>query len=202
MCARLEEMPRRHATDETRERLLDVAEDLLARRGYGGTSLGDVAEAAGVVKGTLTYHFSTKHDLVRAVAERVLRRERDETLAVIARHESARDQLAAVIVWTLSGQRRAQHARMLKLRDAARFLPPDVALELYRTYIVADDDPLRGVLERGVENGEFEPHDTAVATRALLGLLSELASDDVDPGRAAAEAVRLVSRGVLKLDAG
>ena len=54
----------------TRERLLESAKELFARRGYDGTSIGDVARAAGVGVGTVYHHFSEKREILLELLER------------------------------------------------------------------------------------------------------------------------------------
>lgn len=54
-----------------REQLLQVAREVFARRGYDGTAMNDVAEAAGVTKPVLYQHFDSKRDLFRALLEDV-----------------------------------------------------------------------------------------------------------------------------------
>ncbi|ARC88669.1 TetR/AcrR family transcriptional regulator [Rhodovulum sp. MB263] len=54
----------------TREGLLDVAEDLVRRRGAGALTIGALAQAAGVSKGGVQYAFASKDDLVRALVGR------------------------------------------------------------------------------------------------------------------------------------
>ena len=53
----------------TRSRLLEAARELFARRGYEGTSIGDVAEAAEIGVGTVYHHFEDKRSLLLAVLE-------------------------------------------------------------------------------------------------------------------------------------
>jgi AcrR family transcriptional regulator len=58
----------------TAERVLDVAEDLFAEKGYQATSLGDVADRVGIRSPSLYNHFRNKEALYRAVLERLLER--------------------------------------------------------------------------------------------------------------------------------
>ena len=51
---------------ETRERLLQAAADVFARRGYDGTRVADIAAAAGVSHGALYAHFGSKAELMVA----------------------------------------------------------------------------------------------------------------------------------------
>ena len=56
--------------DDTRDRLLAAAEARLARHGFHGTSFRDLAQDVGIRSASVHYHFPTKADLGRAVAER------------------------------------------------------------------------------------------------------------------------------------
>src|SRR4051794_37657447 len=51
-----------------RDELTRVAAELFAERGYHGTSIGDLADAMGVQKGSLYHHIESKADLLWAVA--------------------------------------------------------------------------------------------------------------------------------------
>ena len=53
----------------TRERLVDAAARVFARKGFAGTSLDEIADEAGVTKGAVYSNFDSKEDLVRAVLE-------------------------------------------------------------------------------------------------------------------------------------
>jgi len=55
---------------ETRHRILDAAERLFERRGVSRTSLQDIAEAAGVTRGAIYWHFDGKDALFTAMMER------------------------------------------------------------------------------------------------------------------------------------
>lgn len=48
----------------SRQRILDCAARLFRHRGYGGTSLRDIAAASGMKAGSLYYHFASKDEIV------------------------------------------------------------------------------------------------------------------------------------------
>lgn len=56
---------------ETRNQLLDAAEKVFFEKGFGQTSLMDIAEAAGLSRGAIYWHFKNKTDLFEAMADRV-----------------------------------------------------------------------------------------------------------------------------------
>jgi AcrR family transcriptional regulator len=68
----------------TKDKLMDAAEKLFARRGFYGSSLRDITTAAGVDLALVNYHFGSKKQLLIAVIERrgaVLNEERLRRLA-------------------------------------------------------------------------------------------------------------------------
>lgn len=60
-------------TEEARRaQLIDVTTELVADHGYAATSLGRIAESAGITKAGVLYHFPSKQALVEAAHARVL----------------------------------------------------------------------------------------------------------------------------------
>lgn len=60
-----------------REKILREATRLFAERGFEGTSLRDLADAVGLQKGSLVYHFETKENIREAVLEALIDRWKD-----------------------------------------------------------------------------------------------------------------------------
>src|SRR5262249_24529641 len=56
----------------SRDKILDAAEDLFARRGFAGIGMREVAEVAGLGKSSLFHHFKSKAELYAAVVGRIL----------------------------------------------------------------------------------------------------------------------------------
>lgn len=55
---------------DTREEIVDCADDLFYRQGYEATSFADIAGAVGISRGNFYYHFKAKDDLLEAVIAR------------------------------------------------------------------------------------------------------------------------------------
>ena len=53
--------------DETRDRILEVALQLIADHGFAATSTREISERLGFTKAALYYHFRTKDDLLAAI---------------------------------------------------------------------------------------------------------------------------------------
>lgn len=64
--------------EQTRHRILDLAEQAILRKGFAATSIEELIAAAGITKSGFFYHFRDKNDLAKALLERYL--ERDEII--------------------------------------------------------------------------------------------------------------------------
>lgn len=73
----------------SREGILDAAEKLFAERGYDGTSLKEIGEAAGLSRGTPAYFFGSKQGLYAAVKERLAEYVREFAEQARSTHDSA-----------------------------------------------------------------------------------------------------------------
>jgi len=54
---------------ETRNRILDAAEQVFFEKGVSRTSLSDIAQAAGVTRGAIYWHFKSKADLYNTLVQ-------------------------------------------------------------------------------------------------------------------------------------
>ena len=72
-CYLIHEQTMDAAVRSTRDRILDTALALLNKLGYDKLTQPQVARAAGITQGHLTYYFPTRSDLLLAVAEHSLR---------------------------------------------------------------------------------------------------------------------------------
>ncbi|MGN8245196.1 TetR/AcrR family transcriptional regulator [Cellulomonas soli] len=78
---------RRERGTGVREQILDAAVALIAERGFGATSVDDIAAAAGVAKGSVFYNFGNKASLFETVlVEGVARLTGALTVAVAGLH--------------------------------------------------------------------------------------------------------------------
>lgn len=78
-----------------RSQLLEVALPLFAERGYDGTSMAELAEAAGVTKPVLYQHFRSKRDLYVELLEEVCRSLQEQIEKATAAADGPRAQVRA-----------------------------------------------------------------------------------------------------------
>jgi TetR/AcrR family transcriptional repressor of nem operon len=84
-------------SDATADRILDVAEGLLQRRGYHAVSYSDLADALDLTTAAIHYHFPSKADLGQALVARYRRVNAQKRAAIVARTEDLRGRLRAYV---------------------------------------------------------------------------------------------------------
>lgn len=72
-------------TEDSRSAILSTAARLFVERGYAGTSLADIAAAAGVTKSLIHHHFASKNGLWQVFKDAVAERYGRELAATLAR---------------------------------------------------------------------------------------------------------------------
>ena len=78
---------------DTRERLLDVAQDLIQKRGVNAFSFQDLSESVGIRKASVHHHFATKADLIESLMGRFLVQFESLTGGILASKVSGKTKL-------------------------------------------------------------------------------------------------------------
>jgi len=89
--------PVQDASESLRQELLDQSARLFRDKGYGNTTVRDIAAATGIHAGSWFYHFKTKHDILVAVVELGLTQSLDEIEALGVAQLPAREALRRLI---------------------------------------------------------------------------------------------------------
>ncbi|QUH03088.1 TetR/AcrR family transcriptional regulator [Saccharopolyspora erythraea] len=80
-----------------RAELLAIAADLFARRGFQATTVRDIADAAGILSGSLYHHFDSKETMVDEILRDFLDSQRRAQERVLAGTGDARDRVAGLV---------------------------------------------------------------------------------------------------------
>lgn len=152
-----------------RDRIMAEAARLFVARGYNGISMREIAEAVGVSKAGLYYHFTDKEALFVAVISADVERLAASVTAARAAGETARDQVRALLraLFALPPDERAM------MRLASQGLPelsPAAAERFLGLYHGGFIGQVSAILRGGIERGELRPLDVPAATWVLLGM--------------------------------
>ncbi len=190
---------------EVRERILDAARHLVARRGVDGTSMNDLVRASGLSKGAVYGHFASKADLVVALQDRVLESRLQEAVLRFRDGASARERLLQLtrLLFEPGTPSDRERARLSLQFTASALRSPSLRAQVDARYarvhrLFCD------LLAEGRRSGEFRTDlDASATATAILGLLDGLRVDwaftsksRLDPGALFPAVERLLCDGI------
>ena len=128
-----------------------------ARRGFAATRLEDVAERAGVTKGTIYFYFKDKEDLFRAVARSAMAPALGEMEALGANVEGPAEKLLRAHLCGLYQKlvKTPRVGKILRLLIAEGPQFPELIDFYYRDFLSPAITNLKRLIERGVARREF-----------------------------------------------
>ncbi len=166
--------PRPNASAERTPQILDAAMAVFARLGFHKARMDDIAQDAGVSKGTLYLYFKSKDDLIAAILRRIFARELNAVRALQTTDAPVSDRLL-------------QLTRMMatEIERLSLFLP--IWFEFYavagrqrgvREFFKRDfadfRDILAALIEQGIERGEFRAVDAAATAVTICAIYEGL----------------------------
>ena len=142
--------------NERRAELLAIAAGLFAERGLRATTVRDIADAAGILSGSLYHHFDSKESMVDEILRGFLDALFDRYRAIVAQDLGPRRTLEAVVI--ASFQAIDEHnaavaiyqAEARRLADQPRFAYIGKRLTEFRRL-------WHNVLDAGIADGSFRP---------------------------------------------
>ena len=175
--ARTELAPPRQRRKEARpQELLEAALALFAEKGFAATRAEEVAQRAGVSKGTLYLYYPSKEELFKAVVRQNLGNLIAEGRDLVSQFEGASGELLVCLMqtwWERVGGTAAASIHKIILAEVRNF--PELA-QFYADEIIVPADALFcSAVRRGIERGEFRSvalHETAHALMAPMILFA------------------------------
>ena len=153
------------AVTERYSAILRTAERLFGEKGYRGVSIDEIAEAAGVSKGLVFYHFTSKKALVEQILKDGMTTLLARWDAIAQSNESGRAKLRAAIEACFDMFNSRPY--LLRIAFFEAIFEDDMKDMLAK---VSEESVLRmeKLVKDGVATGEFRPVDTRIAASMLL----------------------------------
>jgi TetR/AcrR family fatty acid metabolism transcriptional regulator len=190
----------RRRSDDKRERILQAAVRVFARKGYFGARVAEIAKKAGVADGTIYLYFRNKEDILVSLFDEVMSehiaRAREEVRAA----KGARAQLSAIAAHHLrlfSGNEDLAVVFQVELRQSTKFLERFTASWL-QDYFALLGEVIAGGQREGSLRADLPKK---LATKVFFGALDEMVTSwilgrkDYDVGDLAEPVVDLFLRG-------
>ena len=189
-------------TGDKRERILDAAVRVFAKKGFHATRVSEVAKAAGVADGTIYLYFKSKDQLLVSLfedrVERLLAFLEKELPATVGASEKLR-RIIELQLGLLEGERDLAEVITVILRQSTKLMK-EYAAPKFTAYLDAIARVVADGQASGELRGDVSPH---LAARAIFGALDGItmtwALGKADRGglvRASGQLAELVLRGL------
>ena len=149
---------RRRRKAERPQEILEAAFTEFSRNGYASTALDQIAERAGVTKGTIYVYFENKEHLFISMVRDVMQAKLDAVHEMVESHTGStadllRAQFSFMYQHIVEDTRRREVVRML-IAEAPRF--PELADRYHQEILSPCLDMLRQTIQRGIDCGEIK----------------------------------------------
>ncbi len=152
----------------TRERILETAAALFARRGFHGTTTREIAAKVGIRQPSLFHHFPSKLAILaellnrdlRPALERIRRHRSDDADPAVCLYAYLLEDVAALVAWPFDARGMYNDEVLLEeeLADQRR-----LRTELHEETL--------GMVTDGIRSGAFRSVDPLFAQQAIIGML-------------------------------
>jgi AcrR family transcriptional regulator len=155
------------------EDIVDAAAELFSEQGYPATSIQDIADRVGLLKGSLYHYINTKEDLLHAVIQEAHHHTAALGVEALALDGNAIDKVTFVVERHLSGAA-SNLAKVRVFYREAKFLPDDRLRDILATRD-SYEHSLRQIIIGGQEEGLFARHlDPTLTAIAILAILNSV----------------------------
>ena len=187
----------RHLADD----ILERACELFDSKGYGDTSLQDIADAVGIARPSIYHYFASKEAILVTIVEGAIST-RDDIIADVRTSEAAPDERLRSLLTRVGASTAHNPAGLRLVLNASAALPNDL-----RRRDVASRramfELMSEVLGVGIDAGLFRPADERATAATIIAALTGLQYRDIGgvsmtPDEATANLVDALLDGVTR----
>lgn len=171
----------------TRE-ILTAAREVMERHGVDAATMGEIAQAAGIAKGTIYLYFHSKEELIQALMSQVGENMHRDLKAIIDTSYSPRDKLPRVLAVLVDYLERERALFPIYMRDFAQWMLPGGRGRFNRIHELEGQilALLHHLFSEGVATGDFIPADPKLLTFLLRSLVRGVGFYGMAEGRSEA----------------
>ncbi|MEM6839292.1 MAG: TetR/AcrR family transcriptional regulator [Cyanobacteria bacterium P01_C01_bin.120] len=154
---------------DTETKILQAAQRLFARQGYGGTTTRDLAQSAGVAEGTLFRHFESKKSILVKVASEGWKELLTDLLTELSEMASykAIDQVMRRRVGDISC-----NADLLRVCFMEAQLHPELQGQMQADMLAKMVDVTEAFFQTAIDRGIYRPVNPKVLAQIFLGMFA------------------------------
>ena len=158
--------------DRRRHEIFQSSVALILKQGFAGTSMQEIAEAAGVGKSTLYDYFPTKDHVLLFIFEEELEMLQIQAEDIASQAIPAEQKLTKILETHLEFLVNNKNFFTEISMQAVQLGQAGQQRIMKKRY--AYQDLVRSILDQGIREGAFRPVNTRLATRALISIMEVL----------------------------
>lgn len=173
--APLRKNPERRA--DSNQRIIQAAMELFAEKGYQRTTLIQIGQRAGFTGTLVSNRFGSKERVLRAVLAQILNRFEGREDAPTPPDKNVAGHLSRFVAMYLNdvAEQGARIQALYVLMGEALGALPEISEEIVKVNTVFREE-ISGILQVGIENGEFNKNlDADLSATMIVGLLRGIA---------------------------
>jgi TetR/AcrR family transcriptional regulator, fatty acid metabolism regulator protein len=197
----------RPRTSDKRQRILQAAVSVFAKKGYFGARVSEIAKKAGVADGTIYLYFRNKEDILVSLFDDLMSEHVQQVKDALPRVKDAPGRLRLVAehhLRALGGNRELAVVFQVELRQSTKFMERFTASWLQDYFALLGE-----IIAQGQAAGEIRPDlPVKLGTKVFFGALDEMVTSWIlggkgyDLGELAAPIVDLFLRGAAAKGSG
>lgn len=156
---------------DIRQKMLDVARSLFARRGVKNTTVDMIAKGSDIAKGTVYNYFDSKNDIFREVIHNEAMAVYGEIDTAVRQAKNVRDKIKAFVVAKTKAIRTRMNLYNLtqeRYINLSHLVRHEMTFYYEREILLVED-----ILSEGIRKGEIEVQEPALLARALVGAVKD-----------------------------
>ncbi|GAB3350311.1 TetR family transcriptional regulator [Arachidicoccus ginsenosidivorans] len=159
---------------DKKSHIVNIAIELFSKNGFEGTSMRDLASAAGVNIAMINYYFGSKEKLFEAIVEgrsEIVRKEFEE----LAQDKSltAIEKMDRIIEMQVNKVLEKRHFHKVLQNEVMLNKRPELNIAIGNIF-KKNGMLIKGILEEGINNGEFNKVDYGLITSTIMGTINHV----------------------------
>ncbi|MFA9407982.1 MAG: TetR/AcrR family transcriptional regulator [Candidatus Dadabacteria bacterium] len=155
----------------TREKILETAIELFAKKGFNGTTTKEIAEAAEVNESLIFRHFSTKKELYGAIIEQKIDEEPGIELPLYKYKDTKDDYLIFKSIAERMLDKCGKDSSFIRLLHFSALEGHELSDMFFSTYVEYIDMLLCDYIEIRIADGAFKKIHPLSASQAFIGMV-------------------------------
>lgn len=156
---------------DVRNKVLEAARTLFAKRGIRHTTVDMIAQASAIAKGTVYNYFDSKNDIFREVIHNEAIAVYSEIDAAVRQAKNVRDKIKTFVMAKLKAIRSRMNLYNLtqeRYMNLSNLVRHEMTFYYEREILLIED-----ILSEGIRKNEIEVQEPALLARALVGAVKD-----------------------------